>query len=465
MRLKLRRGFIGRSVPALYLALCVLLGGASGVAAGVISNAFLQILAVALILYALWRARKTGLPKQAMPLLWLLGGYVALVLLSLVPLPASLWQELPGRAPIRDGLALAGIPAKAVPLSLDPRASLVSLLWVLPPLALYLLVIQSSWNERKMLVVAVLLLAVLSVLLGATQMLSGPDSALRFYEITNPTLPVGFFANGNHLVTFLLCSLPFCGYLAARAVGRSKAKRASGLATAATVALFIAVGIVSAGSLAGYGLLILIGAASLLVYRRAAVGRLSKTWLAAVAALFIGFLGFATMGPLQEEAISSKVSDDGGRKEMALTTLEAIQDSLPVGTGLGTFVAVYRPYEGMEKASPTYTNHAHNDYLEFVLELGVPGALLLLVFLAWWTKQSVIAWRSDREGGNLGRAASIAILVVLLHSIVEYPVRPSAIAALMALCCAFLVPPLLRPERRPVEEDAPAPGLRHLEAD
>jgi O-antigen ligase len=263
-----------------------------------------------------------------------------------------------------------------------------------------------------------------------------------------------------------LCTLPFCGYLAARALQRSKTKRMGALVIAALTGFFLIVGIVTIGSLAGYGLLLVAAPASLLIYRQAAVGRLSGGWAAGVAILTVLFLGLALLGPLQGQRVSDKFSaeDGGSRRVIALTTLEAIEDSFPAGTGLGTFADVYRPYEAPRFVGPGYTNHAHNDYLEIVLELGAPGLLLVLLFLFWWGRQSVIVWRSTSEGANIGRASSVAIAVVLLHSLVEYPIRTSALAAVVAMCCAFmLAPPVAK--RRHVPNGPESGRLRHLEAD
>jgi O-antigen ligase len=460
-------GLFGRYFPPSYLFLCIALGGASGLAAGVVANALLQFIALLLILFLLWKGRKGGLPGEAAFFGAMLTVFVAAVLLSLIPLPPGWWQSLPGREPVRRGLELLGLGQVSIPTSLAPQASIASLLWVLPPLAMFLLVLQMSWRDRRTLVIAFLIIAIVSVVLGAAQLLNGPGSSLRFYRVTNPMLPVGFFANGNHEATLLLCALPFCGYLAARAAKRSSAQRTSGLVTAAFTALFLAVGVAMVGALAGYGLLLLVAAATLLIYRRAAVGYVSKLWIAGIAALFILFVGIAMAGPLQQEAVSEKLSDKrGSRKVMAATTVEAIKDVFPIGTGLGSFADVYRTYEDPTGASPGYTNHAHNDYLEVILELGVIGLLLIVAFLGWWIRKSLAVWRSNAEGANIARAGTIAILVILLHSLVEYPTRTSALAAAFAMCCALMISPLAK-RRRDAQSSSveDSHGLRHLEAD
>jgi O-antigen ligase len=455
------------ALPAVFLVFAILLGGASGPGAGSVVNAFLQILALVLILYALWVGRKGQFPGEAKPLFWLAGLYLAAVLVSLIPLPPGLWQTLPGRETAARGLALIGLGSASLPHSLDPQSTLASLPWMLPPLAAFLLVLEAPLKARRIVVGGILGASILSVALGAAQLLSGPG-ALRPYEITNFGSPVGLFANANHLATLLLCSLPFAGYLAARAVQRrNKAKRASGVALGTMTGLFLVIGIGIIGSMAGYGLLVVILAATLLIYRRAAVGSLSKAWVGGAAVLFALFLGVALAGPLQEQALTGKLSDQRtSRKVMAATTIEAIKDTFPAGTGLGTMPRVYRTYEDQFAVGVETVNHTHNDYLEFVLELGVAGLLLILGFIIWWAHRSVRVWRSSFEGGDIARAGSVVVLVVLLHSIVDYPVRTSAIAVLVATACAMMVPLSVRRRKSADSEaDVEDSNLRHLEAD
>ncbi len=466
MKRRLREHFKD-ALPTAFLLLAVLLGGASGARAGVLANGFLQALSLLVILYCLWAGRKANLPGDGKPLVWLVSLFIGLVLLSLIPLPPGVWQQFPGRERAAAGLALIGMPGQALPQSLAPQSTLASLTWLLPPVAAFLLVLEGSSKARKLLVGGILAAGIVSVALGVAQLVSGPH-ALRPYVITNPGRPVGFFANANHFGTLLLCALPFCGYIAARAVRRaSKARKASGTALAVSTALFLIIGIVILRSVAGYGLLLVTLAATFLIYRRAAVGMLSRAWVAGVAALFLVFLALASTGPLQEQAITGKLSDQRtSRKVMAATTVEAIKDTFPSGTGLGSFPQVYRTYEDQNAVGTELVNHAHNDYLEFALELGLAAVVLIIGFILWWGRQTIRAWRASFEGADLGRAGSVVVLVVLLHSSVDYPIRTSAIAALFAVGCALMIPGS-RAARRTTKTNpaSEATDLRHLEAD
>src|SRR3546814_9710840 len=45
---------------------------------------------------------------------------------------------------------------------------------------------------------------------------------------------------------------------------------------------------------------------------------------------------------------------------------------------MGTFRPVFDAAERLEFVRPSYANRAHNDYLEYLLEAGVAGALLVV---------------------------------------------------------------------------------------
>jgi O-antigen ligase len=451
------------AAPA-FLVLCVLLGGASGPRDGIVANTILQVTALGLILFSLWTRGSAPYPGGARPLLLIGGLWLLIGLLYLIPLPYGLWSTIPGREPIARGFELLGLNSPSLPISLSPERSIISLLGLLPPTALFLLTLQLSHKQRRRLAVTAIAAAAVAACLGAAQIATGGQSPLRPYVITNPAMAVGFFANGNHQATLLLCALALTGFLLARTAspGRSARRSNTALAAPAMIAIFLLVGVAIVGSLAGYGLIIPVAAGTLLLYRRAAVGKIGWKWGSAVAILFVGTLGFAVVGPYAEQSLSDQLgSDRTSRRVIAVTTVEAIGPHLPLGAGLGTFPDLYRTYEDPLVPATSYVNHAHNDYLEIALETGLPGILLLLAFFYWFGRRTWQAWNNGQEGSNLERAATLVILVVLLHSIVDYPLRTAAIGAVFAMSCALLLPALPRRSSRRSNEE---PALRHVEA-
>ena len=123
---------------------------------------------------------------------------------------------------------------------------------------------------------------------------------------------------------------------------------------------------------------------------------------------------------------------------MLVITAKAIRDFMPWGSGLGSFRSIYQLYESRDHITSTYVVHAHDDYVELALETGVAGVLLMIAFLVWWIRAARDAWRQG-DGGAYARAASIASAAILIHSLVDFPLRTAAISAVFAMCLALLI--------------------------
>jgi O-antigen ligase len=119
----------------------------------------------------------------------------------------------------------------------------------------------------------------------------------------------------------------------------------------------------------------------------------------------------------------------------------------PAGTGIGTFDQVFRSVERLDHLSPLYLNQAHNEYLQVLLEAGLPGALLLATTLLWYAIAAMLAWT---RGDLLAKTGSIVLGIYLLHSIVDYPLRTLSHAALLGLFAAMM--PIQRRQPAPIAE-------------
>jgi len=248
----------------------------------------------------------------------------------------------------------------------------------------------------------------------------------------------------------LVVTLPFVAAFVATGAGRSVQRRAALLATGAAIALVLVVGVALNGSLAGYGLApaVLAASAFILLPRRSRL----RLWLLALAAILLA-AGVAALevtpigsGRVGEHARSAVQS----RAEILSTTSRAATDFMPFGSGLGSFRSVYRLYEGPEQVAPTYVVHAHNDYAELALELGLAGIALMLLFLAWWAA-AVRRSLSSPEERPFASAAAIASGAILVHSFVDFPLRTAAVGACFAMCLALLAGS--RSARRPEKHE------------
>ena len=124
-------------------------------------------------------------------------------LVQLVPLPPEVWTALPNREPIASTFGLLQQDLPWMPISVSPRATALSALSLLPPLAIFLAMLSLGNPERRLMSLVVLAVGVLSVVVGLNQVAQGPASPLRFFAQTNPTEAVGFFANRNHFAALL----------------------------------------------------------------------------------------------------------------------------------------------------------------------------------------------------------------------------------------------------------------------
>jgi len=114
----------------------------------------------------------------------------------------------------------------------------------------------------------------------------------------------------------------------------------------------------------------------------------------------------------------------GIRRQLALSTVHMIRSHPWFGTGLGTWPTVYPQYAVVDVG--IFANQAHNDWLQWTAEGGVPLGLVLLTLFFWSLRPAF------RTVWGLG------ILAVFLHAIVDYPFSRPAVGSWVILIIALL---------------------------
>ena len=438
----------------------LVLGG--GTRGGFLSDAILQLLSVPLLLVALWNLFECPLTKQTRaPLLFCLV-LVLVPLIQLVPLPPWLWTALPGRDLSTEAFEILGQPAPWMPISVSPHETWLSALSLIPPVAIFLAVLQLDYRERRWLSLVFLSVGVISVFVGLLQIAQGPESLLRFFEITNPTEAIGFFANRNHFAAFLygLTLFAMAWAIHATALGeRAGHRRYDTLLVVAAVGVFTLLVVLLAGQImarsrAGLGLTIiaLLGGVALGASDRRLKSSVTpaKLLIGASALVLIFGVQFALYRVMERFAVDPL---EDARLPFGRNTIEAAFAYMPFGSGLGTFVPVYATFERPEDTIPnSFANHAHNDFLELWLSTGVVGLALAGMFVIWLGLRSFELWRNAPAAGaseldwTLARSATIIMGLLLAHSLVDYPLRTGAMMAVMAFACALLIEPPLGAE-------------------
>jgi O-antigen ligase len=449
------------------LAACLFLGG--GTRAGFLSDAVVELLAIPLLLIALGRI--AGLPslKGARSALLLCLGIALVPALQLVPLPPSVWAALPGRETVIEPFRLLGQELPWMPLSLSPRATWLSALSLLPPVAVFLATLLIGYRERRALTLILIGFGVLSAFVGLAQVAEGPSSGLRFFAVTNPSEAVGFFANRNHFAAALYVFTLLAAAWAVEAASKPQSGETRldtrwivPVVASLTVLAVLVAAQAMARSRAGLGLTIaaLVGATAIALRDRRSTSGITpaKLVLASAAGTVIYATQFALYRILDRFSVDPMTD---ARLPIGRVTSEAAQLYMPLGSGMGTFVPVYGLQERpADAALDAFVNRAHNDLLELWLETGVAGPALAVAALLWLAVRSASLWRQQAPGSDIdlaiARAATIVVALIGAHSLVDYPLRTGAIMAITAFACGLLVAPLAGAPPEPPDRGQPS---------
>lgn len=430
------------------LAFSFAFGGASREHA--LRLALVELAALPLLVLGLSRLVTTGHWRDHRFALGLVAFAAAIPLIQLIPLPPAIWTGLAGRSEMVLALELAGLQPGWAPVSLSPDLTWQAFLALLPPIAAFVGMLSLNQATTTRVISLYLIAAVLSILLGAAQLASGGQQ-LYVWATTAAGSVNGLFANRNHLATLLVVMLPFAVVMGAAALRRRHDDRRLPLWFGAVFMGIVVIGLAAIRSRAG---LILLGPSIVLSFLAAwiASGRgrpgPGLIGLAAACLMAIGAVSIIALPPILDRFDTQSAPE--GRFENWPIVAQASDAYLPIGSGIGSFDAVFRSVEPLETLDPTFFNHAHNDYLEMWLEAGWPMAALLIAFLIWYGRRTWAAWRAgtSRER-DLQRAASVGVLMMLAHSAVDYPLRTATLAVLFAVCAALLEKAGQRLERQP----------------
>lgn len=372
-------------------------------------------------------------PRPPWALLLALALVILLPLAQLLPLPPSIWSGFGGRDLATGIDALIG-EARWRPLSLNPNATVRALLGLTPALAMLLLAVQLDREGQRRLLTLYCGLAVISVMLGMAQLASG-DTRFHLFEGALGNLPTGLFSNRNHQAIFLVTGA-VCAFVLL--VDQARDRTILRLIFASAIALCGA-GILATGSRTGIALFVLAGAvAPFMVMRRLPVGRRLFLLILGLAICVVALLlsdvamrSFGRFGAIGDE----------GRFQLWPEIWFTIQHYGPLGSGTGTFVQSFQAIEQLELVDSRFINRSHNDYLEVLVESGLAGAAVIGIGLAVTISRAARTIVGDWDQSLFTRAAVIAVGALVLHSVVDYPLRSPAMLTALAMFIGILFNP------------------------
>ncbi len=364
-----------------------------------------------------------------------------LLVAQLVPLPAEWWHSLPARETAVQIYTLLGWTTRWHAFSMTPDTTFTALLTLLVPLAAMLTVAALPLQSRVTMLRLIVIVAVISTVLAALQVAAG-GSAPVLYETAHRGFGVGFFVNRNHQATFLLVSIVFAAVPGVMGTGAARRLGMLGI-----------IGFLSLGILATSSRTALLLLPISLIVAFALVGDVRRTGksVAAAAALYVvGGLLLSRTDLVQRLFARFTTVAEELRYQYWENSLYIVRETFPFGTGFGSFERVYRSVEPLGQVSPLSVNHAHNDFLELILEGGLPAAILIAAGLIVLIVALVSGWRrgsdhsaGDRNAGTRQERATLvaggaAIALILLFSLVDYPLRMAGIAGLFGAALGLI---------------------------
>jgi O-antigen ligase len=369
-----------------------------------------------------------------------------IVLLQLCPLPAHLFQQLTGREN----------PAPGSPLSLsfEPYSTQTHLLILLTCfVAFYFAQIVSADRDRKRrLIVSLLTLGTLEAFYGLVQYLSGWQRIFLYAKKYDLEEATGTYINRNHYAGFLEMVLPFS--LALLFYEYSKLRGTHSLSTAdlkrllthqgvQRLVLWLAVAVVLFTALffSRSRMGIVAACASLLVFFGLAgasrfQGKMGFLLSTGFIVLSIGLAVWIGPGPIVSrfaEVQQEFTAHDQSRLSIWQDAQALVRNHPLIGTGLGTFpiafTAVQTTFLGQ------FVNHAHNDYLELAIDLGLPAAIILFASILWTLARTFRTFLLGQ--GHFDRCIALgcvgSIVAILLHSMTDFNLYIPANAVLFAV--------------------------------
>jgi len=330
-------------------------------------------------------------------------------------------------------------------LSVYPPATRPHVWLLLAAGGLFLLLHNQLTSEDRVeaFVTALLLFAFALAVFAIVQKLSFNGKIYWFWEPHMQGLVFGPFINRNHYAAWVLMLTPLAWVKATRRHQSGEARLFWGLVLL-VLGLSVMLSLSRAGTvlfLLSFPLYLLLGRPGRRTGRTAAAGALAVIVLAGAATLALDtgrLLGrWEALGKLFTESESV----DLYRVHMWRDTLPMIRDHLWLGSGLDTFSVLSDSYRTFP--SSAHWAQAHNDYLQWLAETGLVGAALALWFL--WTLGRTVAEKmrlaAESRTRQLVVGAALGCLLVLLHSLVDFPLRIPANALLFASLWAVITAP------------------------
>lgn len=341
-------------------------------------------------------------------------------------------------------------------ISLNPHESWVGLYKILAYIMIFWLALQlcRSSNNCKKILFSLLVSGTIYALYGLMLKVTGAHKILWFEKTMYLDSLSSTFVNRNHYATYagivLIISLAMFINLLLEDISAKRKRDVYSLVIQSLftkamptliMVLIILASLILSNSRAGISASML--GVVFFIFFSSFTGALKK-YRRILVILFIGVVGmfylmFMTGGDIVSHRFGHFKGDADFRGMLYAATANAISDAPLSGTGLGSFADVFKAYR--DASFPVdfdeLTDRAHNSYLELMLELGIPAALLLIGALAiiWFRVCSAI-WRRRRNAYIPAISASACVLLGA-HAFVDFSAQMPAITIIFLVLLAM----------------------------
>lgn len=396
--------------------------------------------------------------------LWLLAGWSVYIMLQLIPLPDFVRQAL---SPESFAMyRLADVTGWA-PLSLHPYATFLFWLKSVAYVLLFALTLLLVNNKHRLVILGYTLVfsALFQSFYGSMMTLSGLEYGFFVKKVAYVGFATGTFVNRNHLAGYLeMVSAVGIGLLMATTFTRDRVhswrQRLSNLinlmmSQKLLLRLMLAMMVIALvltrsrmGNTGFFASMLVAGLITLAVFRSQAQSvrqllqrsdtRSAVILITSLMVIDLFLVGaFFGVEKLADRLAETSLEHDAGRVEVSVNTLDLIKDYPLVGAGAGSFHLVYSRYRGEGIAA--YFDHAHQDYLEIMADVGVVGIGLLglVVMLSFWAALKALYCRRDPLMRGMAFASIMGVIALLIHSSVDFNLQIPANAATFMVVLAL----------------------------
>ena len=400
-------------------------------------------------------------------------GMFLLALIQLIPLPASVIRIISPQALIIKNLSNNAYLGDVVQwlsrtsgsrlisdtifpwncLSIYPYAGWYKLLFYIAMGMIFYSFIMAvnSKQEIRVIVIAVIISGIIHAFIYLISYLKGQPLMSQWYGYEMKKVG-GTFVNRDHYAAYLSMVLPVLAawtFYYSNQFSRSQRSRVSKVVTfmqakkgivayMIIVLVLMSVGQLFSLSRAGIGsclcsFIILIYLFSHRVERMKITTMLFLVILVIVTLTYwIGYYPILERFKLIPYEWESKI----GRWVVWQDSMKIVKDFPVAGVGLANFSNAFIHYK---RFSDIRYRYAHNDVLQFLVEMGIFGLMLLIITVIFFYRQIITyPWQLHSRTRALVLGLTAGTIAVLIHSFFDFPLQIPANALLLAVYCGLL---------------------------